>query len=113
MPRWLLTRCCSGRTRERFLQINRGLANSLLISYQLRPRLFYLRIALPQPQYEKVMEAVGRQAAADGQKIKGPDDGGARAAREEACADCWPLWLGSLTGLFAAVVVTSRGCAAE
>ncbi|MBV8812875.1 MAG: hydantoinase B/oxoprolinase family protein [Verrucomicrobia bacterium] len=45
------------------LVINRGLADVLRIGTQQRPRLFDLRIILPEPVYESVIEISGRISA--------------------------------------------------
>jgi 5-oxoprolinase (ATP-hydrolysing) len=51
------------------LLINRGFADCLRIGTQQRPRLFDLRILLPEPIYEKVIEFNGR-VSADGEEIE-------------------------------------------
>ena len=45
------------------LVITRGLADALKIGTQQRPRLFDLKIVLPEPLYERVVEIDGRFSA--------------------------------------------------
>jgi 5-oxoprolinase (ATP-hydrolysing) len=51
------------------LLINRGFADCLRIGTQQRPRLFDLRIVLPEPIYEKVVEFDGR-VSVEGEEIE-------------------------------------------
>ena len=51
------------------LLINRGFADLLRIGTQQRPRLFALRIVLPEPVYERVIEFEGRFSV-DGEEVE-------------------------------------------
>ena len=92
------------------LVVNRGFRDALRIGYQTRPRLFDLRIALPEMLYERVAEVDGR-VAASGEVLIPLDRTAAEAALREAYADgirsvaivlmhgyrypehgCWWLW---------------------
>ncbi|MER6226855.1 hydantoinase B/oxoprolinase family protein [Streptomyces sp. 900105755] len=54
------------------LVITRGYRDALRIAYQNRPRIFARRIDLPEPLYERVVEADER-IAADGTVLRAPD----------------------------------------
>ncbi|MCY4468132.1 MAG: hydantoinase B/oxoprolinase family protein [Thiotrichales bacterium] len=68
------------------LVVNRGFRDALRIGYQTRPRLFDLRIVLPEMLYERVVEVDGR-VAANGEVLAPLDEAGAEAALREAYAD--------------------------
>ncbi|MDX2821524.1 hydantoinase B/oxoprolinase family protein [Streptomyces ipomoeae] len=61
------------RTGERtLLVITRGFRDALRIAYQNRPHIFAREIELPEPLYERVVEADER-IAADGTVLRAPD----------------------------------------
>ena len=68
------------------LVVNRGFRDALRIGYQTRPRLFDLRITLPEMLYERVAE-VDCRVAANGEVLIPLDAAGAEAALREAYAD--------------------------
>ena len=68
------------------LVVNRGFRDALRIGYQARPRLFDLRIVLPEMLYERVIEIEGR-VGADGDVIAPLDAAGAEAELRAAHAD--------------------------
>ena len=68
------------------LVVNRGFRDALRIGYQARPRLFDLRIVLPEMLYERVIEVDGR-VGADGDVITPLDAAAAEEALRAAHAD--------------------------
>ncbi len=68
------------------LVVNRGFRDALRIGYQARPRLFDLRIVLPEMLYERVVE-VDARVGADGGVIAPLDSGRAEAQLRAAFAD--------------------------
>ena len=68
------------------LVVDRGFRDALRIGYQTRPRLFDLRIALPEMLYERVVEVDGR-VAANGDVLAPLDLPAAEAVLREAYAD--------------------------
>ena len=68
------------------LVVNRGFRDALRIGYQTRPRLFDLRIVLPEMVYERVIEVDGR-VGADGEVITELDAASAEAELRAAHAD--------------------------
>ncbi|RMD46715.1 MAG: 5-oxoprolinase, partial [Alphaproteobacteria bacterium] len=66
--------------------VNEGFRDALRIAYQNRPRLFDLRIELPEMLYERVAE-VGGRFSAEGEELAPFDAAAARAALEAAHAD--------------------------
>ena len=72
------------------LVVNRGFRDALRIGYQTRPRLFDLRIVLPEMLYERVVEVDGR-VGADGELIAPLDAARAEAELRSAFADGIPL----------------------
>ena len=64
------------------LVVNRGFRDALRIGYQTRPRLFDLRIALPEMLYERVVEVDARVGA--GGEVIAPLDAERAEAAEEA-----------------------------
>ena len=68
------------------LVVNRGFRDALRIGYQTRPRLFDLRIVLPEMLYERVAEVDGR-VAANGDVLIPLDRTAAEAALHDAYAD--------------------------
>ena len=68
------------------LVVNRGFRDALRIGYQTRPRLFDLRIVLPEMLYERVIEVEGR-VGADGDVIAPLDAAAAETALRAAHAD--------------------------
>ncbi|HWY15039.1 MAG TPA: hydantoinase B/oxoprolinase family protein [Rhizomicrobium sp.] len=81
------------RRGERVLLITtRGFRDQLRVGYQNRPKLFVLRIDLPQPLYEKVIEADERVSAEGGvvrpldEALLAHDLASARAEGFAACA---------------------------
>src|SRR6202166_4800875 len=81
------------RRGERVLLVTtRGFRDQLRVGYQNRPKLFALRIDLPQPLYERVIEADER-VSAEGEVIRPLDEvsltrdlASARAEGFAACA---------------------------
>ncbi len=73
------------------LIVNRGLGDLLRIGNQARPRLFDLKITLPEMLYARAAEIAGR-IGADGNEIEPLDEGAARdafrAARGAGIAAC-------------------------
>ncbi|MGH7106455.1 MAG: hydantoinase/oxoprolinase family protein, partial [Acetobacteraceae bacterium] len=67
------------------LIVNHGLGDLLRIGNQARPRLFDLRIILPEMLYARVAE-IGGRIAEDGTEIVPLDEGAARAAFRDARA---------------------------
>ena len=65
------------------LLVNRGFGDALRIGNQARPRLFDLRIALPDLLYERVEEIPGR-VGADGTEVEALDEEAASAALRRA-----------------------------
>jgi 5-oxoprolinase (ATP-hydrolysing) len=65
---------------------NRGLGDVLRIGTQQRPRLFELRIDLPEPLYAEVIEVDGR-VDANGELLEPLDEAGARQSFQRAFAD--------------------------
>jgi 5-oxoprolinase (ATP-hydrolysing) len=65
------------------LLVNKGFADALRIGNQARPRLFDLRIVLPDMLYERVAEIPGR-VGADGRAVEALDEDAARAALRAA-----------------------------
>ena len=80
------------------LVITRGLADALRIGTQQRPKLFDLRIVLPEPLYESVMEVDGRFSA-EGEEIEALN---LVAVREALCK----VWA---RGIRAAAIVCLHG----
>jgi 5-oxoprolinase (ATP-hydrolysing) len=80
------------------LVITGGLADVLKIGTQQRPRLFDLKIVLPEPLYERVVEVDGRFSA-EGEELQPLDLIAARAALEQVRAQ----------GIRAAAVVCLHG----
>ena len=68
------------------LVVNRGFRDALRIGYQTRPRLFDLRIVLPEMLYERVVE-VDCRVAANGDVLVPLDRTAAEAALRDAYAD--------------------------
>ena len=68
------------------LVVNRGFRDALRIGYQTRPRLFDLRIVLPEMLYERVVE-VDCRVAANGDVLIPLDRTAAEAALRDAYAD--------------------------
>ena len=68
------------------LVVNRGFRDALRIGYQTRPRLFDLRIVLPEMLYERVVEVDGR-VGAGGDVITPLDARSAEAELQAAFAD--------------------------
>ena len=68
------------------LVVNRGFRDALRIGYQTRPRLFDLRIVLPEMLYERVVEVEGR-VGAGGELIAPLDAARAEAELRAAFAD--------------------------
>ena len=68
------------------LVVNRGFRDALRIGYQTRPRLFDLRIVLPEMLYERVIEVDGR-VGADGAVITPLDPASAEGELRAAHAD--------------------------
>jgi len=68
------------------LVVNRGFRDALRIGYQTRPRLFDLRIVLPEMLYERVIEVDGR-VGADGTVIAPLDPASAEEGLRAAHAD--------------------------
>ena len=68
------------------LVVNRGFRDALRIGYQTRPRLFDLRIALPEMLYERVVE-VDARVGAGGEVIAPLDPERAEEALRAAFAD--------------------------
>ena len=68
------------------LVVNRGFRDALRIGYQTRPRLFELRIALPEMLYERVAE-VDCRVAANGDVLVPLDRTAAEAALRDAHRD--------------------------
>ena len=68
------------------LVVNRGFRDALRIGYQTRPRLFDLRIVLPEMLYERVVE-VDARVGAGGEVIAPLDPTGAEAELRAAFAD--------------------------
>ena len=68
------------------LVVNRGFRDALRIGYQTRPRLFDLRIVLPEMLYERVIEVDGR-VGADGTVIAPLDPASAEEELRAAHAD--------------------------
>ncbi|MBV8378030.1 MAG: hydantoinase B/oxoprolinase family protein [Verrucomicrobia bacterium] len=68
------------------LLINRGFADVLRIGTQQRPRLFDLRIALPEQIYEKVVEFDGRFSA-EGEELEPSNLDGVRSSLESLLAE--------------------------
>ena len=68
------------------LVVNRGFRDALRIGYQTRPRLFDLRIVLPEMLYERVVEVEGR-VGAGGEQIAPLDTARAEAELRAAYAD--------------------------
>ncbi len=65
------------------LVITRGFCDALRIAYQNRPRIFARAIELPEPLYERVVEADER-IAADGTVLRAPDLDALAASLQEA-----------------------------
>jgi 5-oxoprolinase (ATP-hydrolysing) len=65
------------------LVITRGLADVLKIGTQQRPRLFDLKIVLPEPLYERVVEVDGRFSA-DGEELQPLNLSAVRDSLEQA-----------------------------
>ncbi len=65
------------------LVVTRGFRDSLRIGYQARPRLFDLKIDLPEMLYERVVEVGGRMSA-HGEELEPVDLADARAGLQEA-----------------------------
>jgi 5-oxoprolinase (ATP-hydrolysing) len=80
------------------LVITRGLADVLKIGTQQRPRLFDLKIVLPEPLYEKVVEVNGRFSA-EGEEIEPLDLTAMRDALKQVRAE----------GIRAAAIVCLHG----
>ncbi|MBV8279499.1 MAG: hydantoinase B/oxoprolinase family protein, partial [Verrucomicrobia bacterium] len=80
------------------LVITRGLADVLKIGTQQRPRLFDLKIVLPEPLYERVVEVNGRFSA-DGEEVEPLDLSAAREALKQALGE----------GIRAAAIVCLHG----
>ncbi|MDQ0989717.1 hydantoinase B/oxoprolinase family protein [Streptomyces sp. V3I7] len=75
------------RTGERtLLVLTRGFRDALRIAYQNRPHIFARRIDLPEPLYERVVEADER-IAADGTVLRTPDLDALRGPLQEAYED--------------------------
>ena len=68
------------------LVVNRGFRDALRIGYQTRPRLFDLRIVLPEMLYERVLE-VDARVGADGGVLTPFDPAPAEAGLRAAYAD--------------------------
>ena len=68
------------------LVVNRGFRDALRIGYQTRPRLFDLRIVLPEMLYERVIE-VDARVGAGGEVLTPLDLASAEAELRAACAD--------------------------
>ena len=68
------------------LVVNQGFRDALRIGYQTRPRLFDLRIVLPEMLYERVVE-VDARVGAGGEVIAPLDPTGAEAELRAAFAD--------------------------
>jgi 5-oxoprolinase (ATP-hydrolysing) len=68
------------------LVITRGLADALKIGTQQRPRLFDLKIALPEPIYERVLEIDGRFSA-EGEELQPLNLGALRDSLKQALRD--------------------------
>ena len=68
------------------LVVNRGFRDALRIGYQTRPRLFDLRIVLPEMLYERVVE-VDARVGAGGELIEPLDAARAEAELRAAFAD--------------------------
>ena len=68
------------------LVVNRGFRDALRIGYQTRPRLFDLRIVLPEMLYERVIEVDGR-VGADGEVVIPLEPASAEAELRTAHAD--------------------------
>ena len=68
------------------LVVNRGFRDALRIGYQTRPRLFDLRIVLPEMLYERVVEVEGR-VGAGGEQIAPLDTARAEVELRAAFAD--------------------------
>ena len=68
------------------LVTTRGFRDALRIGYQSRPRIFDLRVVLPDVLYEQVVEA-GERISADGQVLTDLDEDGLRSDLEKAWAD--------------------------
>ena len=68
------------------LVVNRGFRDALRIGYQTRPRLFDLRIVLPEMLYERVVE-VDARVGAGGEVIAPLDEARAEEALRAARAD--------------------------
>ncbi|MEO1708850.1 MAG: hydantoinase B/oxoprolinase family protein [Pseudomonadota bacterium] len=68
------------------LLITEGFGDLLRIGYQVRPRLFDVHIKLPELLYEQVAE-VPERLDAEGNVVRGLDEGAARKALEAAKAD--------------------------
>jgi 5-oxoprolinase (ATP-hydrolysing) len=80
------------------LVITRGLADVLRIGTQQRPRLFDLKIVLPEPLYERVVEIEGRFSA-EGEELEPLNLIAVRAALKQVLAD----------GIRAAAIVCLHG----
>ena len=68
------------------LVVNRGFRDALRIGYQTRPRLFDLRIVLPEMLYERVVE-VDARVGAGGELLEPLDEARAEAELRAAFAD--------------------------
>ncbi|TSD95714.1 5-oxoprolinase [Skermania sp. ID1734] len=68
------------------LVITKGFADALRIGYQNRPRIFDRHIVLPEPLYERVIEADERMSA-DGEELRPLDHDGVRSQLAAAHAD--------------------------
>ena len=68
------------------LVVNRGFRDALRIGYQTRPRLFDLRIVLPEMLYERVVE-IDARVGANGERIAPLDEAAAEAELRAAFAD--------------------------
>ena len=68
------------------LLITKGFGDLLRIGYQARPKLFDLKIELPELLYERVAE-VDERLDKDGEVVRTLDEGGAREALRSAKAD--------------------------
>ena len=67
------------------LLVNRGFADMLRIGNQARPRLFDLKVVLPELLHERVAE-IGGRVGVDGAEIEALDEASARAALADAHA---------------------------
>src|SRR3990172_6828286 len=67
------------------LVVTKGFRDSLRIGYQTRPKLFALRIELPDMLYERVVE-VDERVTAKGEVLRPLDLAGAKLGLEEAYA---------------------------